>query len=69
MIDHCGRGILVTDAEGLVLDARARAADAEVLRSWGLASGVDWSEAARALGLGRATLYLRMKRLGIDERA
>jgi transcriptional regulator of acetoin/glycerol metabolism len=53
MIGHCGCGILLTDAEGLVLDARAGAADAEVFRSWGLAPGVDWSEAAQGTnGIG-----------------
>jgi len=53
MIGHCGCGILLTDAEGLVLDVRAGAADAEVFRSWGLAPGVDWSEAAQGTnGIG-----------------
>lgn len=53
MIGHCGCGILLTDAEGLVLDARAGAADAEVFRAWGLAPGVDWSEAAQGTnGIG-----------------
>ena len=53
MIGHCGCGILLTDAEGLVLDARAGAADAEIFRLWGLAPGVDWSEAAQGTnGIG-----------------
>jgi transcriptional regulator of acetoin/glycerol metabolism len=53
MIGHCGCGILLTDAEGLVLDARAGAADAEVFRAWGLAPGVDWSEAVQGTnGIG-----------------
>jgi transcriptional regulator of acetoin/glycerol metabolism len=53
MIGHCGCGILLTDASGLVLDARAGAADAEVFRAWGLAPGVDWSEAAQGTnGIG-----------------
>ena len=53
MIGHCGCGILLTDSEGLVLDARAGAADAEVFRAWGLAPGVDWSEAAQGTnGIG-----------------
>ncbi|MDN3718375.1 helix-turn-helix domain-containing protein [Roseibium salinum] len=30
-------------------------------------AGGNVSEAARALGVGRATLYRRMKRLGIGE--
>jgi len=53
MIGHCGCGILLTDAEGLVIDARAGSADAEVFRQWGLAPGVDWSEAAQGTnGIG-----------------
>ncbi|HMS95554.1 MAG TPA: helix-turn-helix domain-containing protein, partial [Tabrizicola sp.] len=40
---------------------------AAVIRALTRAEG-NVSEAARALGLGRATLYRRMKRLGIDER-
>lgn len=53
MIGHCGCGILLTDDQGLVLDARAGAADAEVFASWGLAPGVDWSEAAHGTnGIG-----------------
>jgi transcriptional regulator of acetoin/glycerol metabolism len=53
MIGHCGCGILLTDAEGLVLDARAGAADADIFRAWGLAPGVDWSEAAQGTnGIG-----------------
>ena len=47
MIGHCGCGILLTDAKGLVIDARAGAADADVFRAWGLTPGADWSEAAQ----------------------
>lgn len=53
MIGHCGCGILLTDAKGLVIDARAGVADAEVFRAWGLAPGADWSEAAQGTnGIG-----------------
>jgi transcriptional regulator of acetoin/glycerol metabolism len=53
MIGHCGCGILLTDAKGLVIDARAGAADAEVFRAWGLTPGTDWSEAAQGTnGIG-----------------
>jgi len=53
MIGHCGCGILLTDAKGLVIDSRAGAADAEVFRAWGLTPGTDWSEAAQGTnGIG-----------------
>ena len=43
-----------------------KAERAAVMRALARADG-NVSEAARALGVGRATLYRRMKRLGIDE--
>ena len=53
MIGHCGCGILLTDAQGLVLDARAGAADVDAFHLWGLQPGVDWSEAAQGTnGIG-----------------
>ena len=53
MIGHCGCGILLADAEGLVIDARAGTADVEIFRQWGLAPGLDWSEAAQGTnGIG-----------------
>lgn len=53
MIGHCGCGILLTDAKGLVIDARAGVSDTEVFRAWGLTPGTDWSEAAQGTnGIG-----------------
>jgi transcriptional regulator of acetoin/glycerol metabolism len=53
MIGHVGCGILLTAAAGLVLDARAGSADVEAFHLWGLAPGVDWSEAAQGTnGIG-----------------
>ena len=43
-----------------------RAERAAVLRALARAGG-NVSQAARQLGVGRATLYRRMKRLGLDE--
>jgi transcriptional regulator of acetoin/glycerol metabolism len=68
MIGHCGCGILLTDAEGLVLDARAGAADADIFRSWGLAPGVDWSEAAQGTnGIGTALAERRALTIHRDQ--
>lgn len=44
----------------------AKAERAAVIRALARAGG-NVSQAARALGIGRATLYRRMKRLGLDE--
>ena len=53
MVGHCGCGILLTDAEGLVIDSRSSAADSGIFGSWGLAPGHDWSEAAQGTnGIG-----------------
>ncbi len=53
MIGHCGCGILLTDAEGLVIDSRCGQADEATFGDWGLRPGVDWSEAAQGTnGIG-----------------
>jgi transcriptional regulator of acetoin/glycerol metabolism len=68
MIGHCGCGILLTDAEGLVIDARAGSGDAEVFRSWGLTPGVDWSEAAQGTnGIGTSLAEKRALTIHRDQ--
>lgn len=53
MIGHCGCGVLLTDAEGVVIDARSGAADRSAFAAWGLVPGADWSEAAQGTnGIG-----------------
>ena len=53
MVGHCGCGILLTDAEGLVIDSRVSSANAGTFGAWGLAPGSDWSEAAQGTnGIG-----------------
>ncbi len=53
MIGHCGCGVLLTDANGLVLDSRVSAGDRELFAKWGLGPGADWSEAAQGTnGIG-----------------
>lgn len=48
-----GCNVLLTDAEGVVLDQRVADADAAQFRDWGLWQGADWSEAAQGTnGIG-----------------
>ncbi|MCZ0962035.1 GAF domain-containing protein [Paracoccus benzoatiresistens] len=48
-----GCNVLLTDADGVVMDQRVNAADAEQFRDWGLWQGADWSEAAQGTnGIG-----------------
>lgn len=44
LVGLSGCAVLLTDADGIVLDARVRDADAQVFDGWGLAAGADWSE-------------------------
>ena len=45
--DASGCAVLLTDADGILLDRRASAADAPAFDAWALAPGADWSEAAQ----------------------
>ncbi|TBN52351.1 sigma-54-dependent Fis family transcriptional regulator [Paracoccus sediminis] len=48
-----GCNVLLTDADGVVMDQRVNAADAEQFRDWGLWQGTVWSEAAQGTnGIG-----------------
>ncbi|MGR3461643.1 MAG: GAF domain-containing protein [Roseovarius sp.] len=53
LLDHSGCAVLLTDADGVVLDQRCADADAAVFEDWGLWQGADWSEAAEGTnGIG-----------------
>lgn len=45
LVGQSGCAVLLTDAEGIVLDQRMSDADRPAFESWGLATGADWSEA------------------------
>ncbi|MDQ1901216.1 helix-turn-helix domain-containing protein [Paracoccus sp. WLY502] len=48
-----GCNVLLTDAEGVVMDQRVGGADAEQFRDWGLWQGTVWSEAVQGTnGIG-----------------
>ena len=53
MVSRSGCGVLLTDAEGVVLDLRASDGDRAAFNRWGLALGSDWSEASEGTnGIG-----------------
>jgi len=46
LVGQSGCTVVLTDAEGVILDQRCTAADQDVFEHWGLAQGSDWSEAS-----------------------
>lgn len=46
LVGQSGCAVVLTDAEGVVLDHRFTDADSGEFQDWGLAAGADWSEAA-----------------------
>nr|WP_245752698.1 GAF domain-containing protein [Poseidonocella pacifica] len=53
LVGSSGCGVLLTDAEGVVLDLRAADGDVAVFDTWGLTPGADWSEASEGTnGIG-----------------
>lgn len=47
LVSGSGCAVLLTDADGILLDRRAQVADAAIFDAWALAPGADWSEAAQ----------------------
>lgn len=53
LVGLSGCNVLLTDADGVVMDQRVGGADAEQFRDWGLWQGTVWSEAAQGTnGIG-----------------
>ena len=53
LVGLSGCNVLLTDADGLVLDQRVADADARQFRDWGLWQGANWSEAVQGTnGIG-----------------
>ncbi len=68
LVGNSGCGVLLTDAEGLVLDQRCSDADAKVFRSWGLWPGAVWSEAVEGTnGIGTCIAENRQVTIHRDE--
>ncbi|MFC3167290.1 MULTISPECIES: GAF domain-containing protein [Paracoccus] len=68
LVGLSGCNVLLTDAEGAVLDQRVNAADAEQFRDWGLWQGTVWSEAAQGTnGIGTCLAEGRQVTIHRDE--
>ena len=53
LVGLSGCAVLLTDAEGVVLEQRVGTADEPVFRGWGLHNGANWSEASEGTnGIG-----------------
>lgn len=53
LVGRSGCGVLLTDAQGVVLDLRIAQSDTSTFEGWGLAPGSDWSEASEGTnGIG-----------------
>lgn len=63
-----GCSVLLTDAQGVVLDQRSDAGDAATFSGWGLTAGTDWSEAAQGTnGIGTCLAEGRQVTIHRDE--
>lgn len=63
-----GCNVLLTDAQGIVLEQRVNDADAATFRDWGLWAGTDWSEEAEGTnGIGTCLAEGRQVTIHRDE--
>jgi len=68
LVGSSGCGVLLTDAEGVVLDLRAADGDIGIFEAWGLAPGTDWSEASEGTnGIGTCIAEARRVTIHRDE--
>ncbi|OWU86760.1 hypothetical protein ATO6_04010 [Oceanicola sp. 22II-s10i] len=68
LVGHSGCSVLLTDAEGIVMEHRCTDGDAEVFRAWGLWPGADWSESAEGTnGIGTCLVERRQVTIHRDE--
>ncbi len=68
LVGTSGCGVLLTDAEGVVLDLRAADGDRGVFEAWGLAPGADWSESSEGTnGIGTCVAESRHVTIHRDE--
>lgn len=68
LVGLSGCNVLLTDAQGVVLDQRVSDGDADQFREWGLWTGADWSEAAQGTnGIGTCLAEGRQVTIHRDE--
>jgi transcriptional regulator of acetoin/glycerol metabolism len=68
LVGLSGCNVMLTDAQGIVLDQRVSDADAAQFREWGLWRGTDWSEAAQGTnGIGTCLAEGRQVTIHRDE--
>lgn len=68
LVGQSGCAVLLTDAQGVVLDQRMNTGDAAVFEDWGLWSGADWSEAREGTnGIGTCLVEERHVTIHRDE--
>ncbi|WP_424930039.1 GAF domain-containing protein [Amaricoccus tamworthensis] len=68
LVGNAGCAVLLTDADGIVLDQRCPEADEETFQDWGLCPGSDWSEAAEGTnGIGTCLTERRQVTIHRDE--
>ncbi|MBD8894003.1 GAF domain-containing protein [Roseibium litorale] len=68
LVGSAGCGVLLSDAEGVVLDARMAGGDAAAFEAWGLAPGANWSEASEGTnGIGTCIAESRRVVIHRDE--
>lgn len=64
LVGQPGCCVLLTDAQGIVMDQRINDADSDQFRKWGLWRGADWSEATEGTN-GIGTCLVEAKQLVI----
>ncbi|WP_282603822.1 GAF domain-containing protein [Paracoccus sp. PARArs4] len=68
LVGLSGCNVMLTDAQGIVLDQRVSDGDAPQFRDWGLWVGADWSEAAQGTnGIGTCLAEGRQVTIHRDE--
>ena len=68
LVGLSGCNVLLTDADGVVLDQRVNQAEAQQFRDWGLWQGAVWSEAAQGTnGIGTCLVEGRQVTIHRDE--
>ncbi|SFR00371.1 GAF domain-containing protein [Poseidonocella sedimentorum] len=68
LVGGSGCGVLLTDAEGIVLDQRIATGDRRIFEDWGLSTGADWSESSEGTnGIGTCIAEARRVIIHRDE--